>query len=583
MIGKKLFSRWIAFMILFFGTISLFADGFIVIHPPVPRPRPIRIHYFPLSVKYHHVTTEIQDQVAVTKIDQVFYNPNPRQLEGTYIFPLPERATLKQFSMYMNGKEVQGELLDRDKARQIYISIVRRMQDPALLEYVGRGMFRARVFPIPARGETRIKLSYSELLPADSNLVEYVYPLNTEKFSSRPLDEVVITVNIRSKSPLKTIYSPTHQVDIVRRGAGWATVGFERKRVRPDKDFKLIFSRSNKSFALDLLSAKPSSRKDGYFLMILSPPSQMDKESVLPKDVVFVVDTSGSMMGDRMSQAKKALKYCVQALSEKDRFSIIDFSTEARSFSENLVKADQNGKKDALSYIDQMVARGGTNIHEALLKALAMEKEKQKGRPFMICFMTDGEPTVGEVIEPEGILKAVKKANTHKVRIFVLGIGDELNVKLLDKLAEENGGAQTYIGEKENMEVKISNFFNKISYPALSDISIQFSKNIRVYDVYPRKIPDLFIGGQIQLLGRYRGHGSVAVTLKGFKGEQKIEQTFEGRLVESGGLSEIAPLWANKKIAYLLDQIRLHGEKQELKNEIVRLAKKFGIVTPYTS
>lgn len=576
---KRFFSLF-AMLAVVFTPLFAYADGFIVVHRPRRVP-PQKWNHFPLSVKYHRVHTTIKNQVAVTKIDQVFFNPNRRQLEGTYIFPLPERATLKQFSMYMNGKEMQGELLDRDKARKIYEGIVRKMKDPALLEYMGRGMFKCRVFPIPARGTTRIKLSYTEVLTSDANLVEYTYPLNTEKFSSKPLEEVTITVDVASKLPIKTIYSPTHQIDVIRQSPTRAKIGFERKNVKPNKDFKLYFSQTAKDISLDLISTLPSARKKGYFLMVISPQSDLKKSQAMAKDIAFVVDTSGSMMGDKMEQAKRALKYCVQSLGTKDRFAIVDFSTEARSMSEKLLDADEAGKKEALTYIKDMNARGGTNIHEALTKALNMAPKNSK-RPFLVCFMTDGEPTVGE-IDPQKIVKDVTKANQTNARIFVLGVGHDLNTKLLDRMADKNNGARTYITEGENIEVKVSSFYNKIAFPALSNVKLTYGKNIRVNHVYPKNLPDLFVGGQLKVMGRYKGHGPTAITLTGIKNGKEVKLVFEPKFAKKSTNEEVPALWANRKIAFLLDQIRLHGEKKELKEEIVRLAKKFGIVTPYTS
>ena len=190
---------------LVFFTQTVFADGFII---PVPPPDVVRVP--PLSLKYHRVTVEIDDQVARTKIDQVFLNDFHRDIEGTYIFPLPKGANITDFAMYINGERISAELLERDKARQIYQDIVNRMKDPALLEYFDRDLFKVRVYPIPAHGEKRIQLKYAEVLKADAGLVRYHYPLDTERFSVRPLQEVSIAATIRSKQPIKSVYSPSH-------------------------------------------------------------------------------------------------------------------------------------------------------------------------------------------------------------------------------------------------------------------------------------------------------------------------------------------------------------------------------------
>jgi len=205
---------------LCFSSTQVYADGFII-----PQPRRGEL-IPPLSVKYHRVQVNILGQVARTTIDQVFINHHSRDIEGMYIFPLPKDASISEFSMYIGDKEIEGEILDRDQARRIYEDIVRRMKDPALLEYVGRNMFRARVYPIPARGEKRIKLSYTEILKSEARLVRYLYPLNTEKFSARPLEDVSVSVNIRTQIPISNVYSPSHKVSIKKLEKNHVRAGF---------------------------------------------------------------------------------------------------------------------------------------------------------------------------------------------------------------------------------------------------------------------------------------------------------------------------------------------------------------------
>ena len=222
----------------------LFGDGFVI-----PNPHPGE-NIPPLTVKYHRVTVDIVDQAAVTSIDQVFINNHHREIEGTYIFPLPAGASISEFSMYIGGKKVEGEILDKNRARRIYEDIVRRMKDPALLEYVGRNMFRARVYPIPAKGEKRIQISYSEIVKSEANLVHYVYPLNTERFSLHPIEQVSISVRVSSKIPISSIYSPSHKVSVRKEGEKTARVSFEASNVKPDTDFSLYYSLSGDEIGL---------------------------------------------------------------------------------------------------------------------------------------------------------------------------------------------------------------------------------------------------------------------------------------------------------------------------------------------
>jgi len=558
------------------------ADGIIIIdHPRIipPRPpRPPRIIYMPLSIKYHRVTANITNAVAVTKIDQVFHNPNPRQLEGTYIFPLADDVAVQEFTMFMAGKQVKGELLDKDKARKIYEDYVRKMKDPALLEYVGSRMFKARVFPIPANGDVRITLAYSQAIPVKHGLATYRYPLNTEKFSSKPLEEVSVVATITSDVPLSSVFCPTHPVRIDRKSPNKYIASYEAKSVTPDKDFLLYYNLSKTEFGLSLLTHR-SGGEDGVFMARLAP--KMPKpEQILPKDICFVIDVSGSMSGLKIEQARKSLKFCLDNLNKDDRFNVISFSTESRPFQPKLVSAADHVNA-ARQHVDQLKAIGGTNINDALADALKMATGDPK-RPYMIVFMTDGKPTVG-VTDVKEILKNVSAANKDKVRIFVLGVGSNVNTRLLDRLADDNHGNRDYVTEKEDLEIKLSNFYTALANPVLSDVNLSFN-GVTVHDVYPKQLPDLFKGSELIVFGRYSGSGEATIRLTGLRSDTKMMFGFEGDFPASQTTNEFLPrLWARGKIGYLMDQIRLHGSKKELKDEVIRLSKKYGIMTELTS
>ena len=252
------------------------ADGIIVPDPPIcnqtPCP-PIVIPMDQLVIRYHHVTVMIKDQLAITHVDQVFYNPNDWTIEGTYIFPIPDDAVVSGFTLWVDGKPVKGQVLDATQARQTYEQIVSSMRDPALLEYIGRGAVQARIFPIAPQGERRIELEYTQALPAEGGLVRYVYPLNTEKFSAMPIESVSISVEVQSSVPIRAVYSPSHEVGINREGQNQVTVGYEASNVLPDTDFTLYYS-LGETEAFHLLTYRDpsdSTNPDGFFLVLLAP------------------------------------------------------------------------------------------------------------------------------------------------------------------------------------------------------------------------------------------------------------------------------------------------------------------------
>jgi Ca-activated chloride channel family protein len=559
---------------LLFSLISgnLFADGFIV-----PKPRQGE-NIPPLTVKYHRVSVDIVNQVAKTSIDQVFINNHSRDIEGTFIFPLPKGASISEFAMYIGEERVEGEILDKDQARRIYEDIVRRLKDPALLEYIGRNMFRARVYPIPAGGEKRIQLSYSEILKSEANLVHYVYPLNTEQFSLHPIQQVSVSAKVVSKVPISGIYSPSHKISVRREGEKEARVSFEASNVKPDTDFSLFYSLTEDEIGLSFMNWEGPDEK--YFMLLASPPYVSRKQKIINKNLIFVLDSSGSMSGKKIIQAKEAVQFIINHLEQGDMFSLVDFDDGVDEFSSRLVPADSENREKALRFVDEIEDSGGTNINDALLRALKMVE--QEDRPSYILFLTDGLPTVG-ITKTADILRNVSQANSLNTRIFVFGVGYDVNTELLDRLSLDNRGTSVYLGENEDLEMGISSFYEKISSPLFSDILIEFN-NIRTKDTYPQILPDLFKGSQLILIGKYTGDGPVTVTLTG-KVEKK-ERTFKlekQKLERSDSYGFFPRLWATRRVGYLLEEIRLNGEKDELVQEVKKLGLKFGIVTPYTS
>ncbi len=562
------------FLLLLFASLRASADGMIVIPTPVPIRDP-----FPLAVKYHHVDVSIHDSLAKTTIDQEFFNPSGARLEGMYIFPLPKGAVIRNFTMEIDGKMMDAELLDATKARNIYEDIVRRMKDPALLEYMGNGAFKVRIFPIEPRSTKRVKLTYSEALTSDAGVYRYTYPLNTEKFSSALLDDVSIRVALESERGLKTIFCPTHEVEIRRKGARSAVVGFESKRTKPDTDFTLYYSADDKGVGLSLLCHRVPG-ENGYFLLTVTPAYDAGRKAQ-PKDITFVLDVSGSMAGEKLAQAKRALRFCLANLNRDDRFEIIRFSTEAEALFGRLEDADEEHVRRAREFVEGLRAIGGTNSEEALTLALKANRD-ETNRASVVIFITDGKPTVGETDENR-LVQRVRDANHNHLRIFTFGVGDDLNTHFLDKLTEATRAARTYVSEKEDLEVPVSNFFEKIKSPVLVDPQLEFGTGLRVTQSYPRDLPDLFKGSQVTVLGRYSGSGE-SITLTGTVDGKRVRLPYTAAFVaREDGNELIAPLWAAQRIGYLLDEIRLHGQERELIDEVTELARRFGIVTPYTS
>jgi Ca-activated chloride channel family protein len=549
------------------------ADGIIIVDPPPGVD--VRLDQS-LAIKYHHVDIQIKDQVATTRVDQVFVNDNPWTAEGTYIFPLPQGAAVSDFVMWVDGLAVHGEILEADEARTIYDDVVRRMKDPALLEYVGRKALKASVFPIPPGEERKIELEYSQILPVENGLVHYIYPLSTERFSSRPLEDLVVRAQIESREPLKAVYSSRHEVSIDREDDYHALLGLEQSDVLPDRDFELFYTISSEKIGLNLLSYKEEGQ-DGFFLLLAAPDVKVNEEEIVVKDIILVLDTSGSMQGEKMDQAKEAARYVLDHLNPLDRFAIVSFATTTRSFSPSLQPATQADKgKD---FLDRLEAMGSTDINRAMIEAVGLAEEV---RPTTLIFLTDGLPTEGVTVTG-AILDNVARESPDNVRIFSFGVGDDVDTDLLDQISLDHGGASTYVRPGEEIDEEVSAFYRKVKIPVLSDLSLDWG-DIIVDQVYPQRIPDLFAGSQLILLGRYREGGPAKITLKGMVNQEERSYTYEDLSFRKEGGDDFIPrLWATRAVGYYLTQIRLYGEKQEWIDSIVSLSTRYGIITPYTS
>ncbi|MBN2146706.1 MAG: VWA domain-containing protein, partial [Anaerolineales bacterium] len=581
--------RKLAFLLVLVISLALplpaFADGIIVPDPPICDPMPCPPMPIPMEqlvIRYHHVTVTIEDQVAITHVDQVFFNPNEWQIEGTYIFPIPLDAAVTGFTLWVDGQPVEGQVLDATEARQVYEEIVATMRDPALLEYAGRGAVQARIFPIPPGGERRVELEYTQALAAENGLVKYVYPLNTEKYSAWPIESVSVSIDIKDNSPIRAAYSPSHEVAVSRESDYHVKVGYEAYQVTPNIDFALYYS-LGETEAFHVLSYRDPADPvdaDGFFLLLLAPSINTTMQ-IIPKDVILVLDRSGSMDGEKFQQALEALRYILQHLNPEDRFNIITFSTGIQSYATGLRPASEAA--EARPWVDSLYAEGSTDINRALLEAAAITDHQ---RPTYLIFLTDGLPTEG-VTDSQMILQNFAATAPDNLRLFSFGVGYDVDTILLDTLALEHHGLNTYVLPGEPLDEILSAFYSRISTPVLTDLGLDFGE-LSVYDIYPAPLPDLFMGSQIIVVGRYRQGGETDVTLTGeFNGElQTLEfpQQYFSRESSNASIESAIPrLWATRKIGHLLNLVRLNGPEQETIDQIVYLSIRYGIVTPYTS
>jgi Ca-activated chloride channel family protein len=537
----------------------------------------------PLALVKHEVRVRIDEQVACTEVTQTFRNHTDRALEATYLFPVPKGASVTRFSMWVNGKEEKGELVEADKARQIYTDIVRRAQDPGLLEYVGNNLLKVRVFPVPAHGDQKLRLRFTALADRDGGLVRYVYPLRSNEKAAQALEAFSLDVTLKSSQAIQNLYSPTHAVTVQHQGDREAHVRCRHGKTTLDRDFELYWGHGGKDVGLTALAHRPDAGSDGHVLLLLSPRAELARTQKAARDFVFVLDTSSSMAGPKMEQAKKALAFCLRSLRGGDRFALLHFATTVNRYRDGLTPVNAEEIGNACQWTEALEANGGTAINDALADALGF-RTTDAGRTFTVVFFTDGQPTVGEN-NPEKILKNTLARNTANTRIFTFGVGDDVNAVLLDRLADETRAVSTYVRPEEDIEVKVGDLYGKISHPVLTDLKLKASDNITLAEMYPPRLPDLFHGGQLVVLARFRGEGHAAITLTGKVGKRTREYVYEVNFPKrtKNDRAFVEGLWARRKVGYLLDQVRTNGENKELVSEVVKLARKYGITTPYTS
>jgi Ca-activated chloride channel family protein len=562
------------------------AQGVIVPGPcrRCPDPRPGTLPRA-LPIKSIKIDTKISSQVATTHVEQVFRNDTGATLEGTYLFPIPESASIAEFAIWDGDRRLVGEVRSREEARRIYDEIVRRQRDPGLLEYAGKDLFQASIFPILPHSDKKLEITYTQVVRAEGGTVSYRYPLGTGRQLTQ-IGTVAGRVEVESKDPLRNVYSPTHAIDVKRSSDRRSIVSFESESGKEPQDFQLFYTISKEDFGLTLLTHREAG-KQGYFLLMISPKDDWSEQEYSAKDVVFVVDTSGSMAEEgKMEKARAALLYGVRILRPQDRFNIISFAGEEHLMEAGLIAADESGRARGEAFVKKLKPVGGTNINQSILASLRQFSETDRERPKMLVFMTDGLPTVDETNVPK-ILDNVRKASRPGVRLFTFGVGYDVNTALLDKLAAENGGVADYVEPKEDLEVKVSNFFAKVNYPVLTDLQLDMG-GARTDLVYPRSIPDVFRGSQVTLIGRYSNEAdlnSVHMKLSGKAGGATRTYTYANLSfpLRTDANDYLPRLWATRRVGWLMEQVRSNGEQKELRDEIVDLGTRYGIVTPYTS
>ena len=570
---------------------SVTAQGWIITRPcgigarpmdeiiPVARPRPgCRAD---IERTHSDVRAELTGHVLHYDIEERFVNHGGTVGEADYLFPLPTNAAFQDLKLSIDGELVAGETMSATDARRIYENIVRTQRDPALVEWMGHGLLHARIFPINPGEEKRVVVRFQSVAPreGDALRVDYYRGAGQQgQSTARERGTSSFTLVYPENSDLGTAYSPTHSLDVSERD-GRRTVS-----VRGDaRDLTLLVPvRRSSAAAITVLPYAPGN-EDGFALITVTPPSVARGETT-PRDVTLVLDVSGSMQGRKIEQARAAGRQLLGTLRPDDRFRLIDFSSDVRTFRDDFSLASAENLREANRYLDALDAQGGTNIEGALREAV--RPAASRGRLPLILFITDGEPTIGEQ-RPDRLAEIAADATGRteaQRRIFTFGLGSDVNVTLLEQLAMDGRGTAEFVRPSESVERMVGIVANRLVDPVLTDVRVHVDGAIHLSRLLPARANDIFADQDLVLFARYAGHGSARITVDGNRRGAPVSWTTTVDFPERERDNPfVARLWATQRVGYLSAEKRRNGGTHELDDEIRTLGERYGIPTEFTS
>jgi Ca-activated chloride channel family protein len=534
-----------------------------------------------LEIEEQAVEVTINNGVAVTTVTQVFRNLENRQVEALYTFPVPKGASVANFSMWIDGKEMIGEVVEKERARQIYDSYKQVRRDPGLLEQTSYKTFEMRIFPIAPRAEQRVQIAYYQELDLDNDWATYVYPLATTTraaIDSRTRGRFALNLSVSSEVPIVTLESPSHgdEFAVAEHTKHHVQASLEVTGGDLNRDVVLAYQLARPRTGIDVVASMEPG-EDGYFLMTLTSGDELGERTGGGMDYVFVLDISGSMDDDgKLNLSRNSLDAFIRALGAEDRFDVVTFNVAANNLFRELRPADDSAQERAREFLRQQEARGGTFLEPAIRAAYLY---KDPDRALNVVILSDG---MTEQRERKTLLRLIGERPSN-TRVFAIGVGNEVNRPLLEQLAGDAGGLAAFISRGDDFERQARAFRRKLLRPAATNLAVDVEGG-ELYDVEPRQLPNLYHGAPVRLYGRYREPGPVALTIRGDLGGRTFERTLHIDLPgDEADNPEIERMWAWHRVQRLLKDADRDGSRQNVVDEIVRLGEGYSIVTEYTS
>jgi Ca-activated chloride channel family protein len=532
-----------------------------------------------LEIREQDVRVTINNGVVVTQVEQIFHNTEARQVEALYTFPVPKGASVADFSMWINGREMVGEVVEKQRARQIYQSYKQTRKDPGLLEQTDFKTFEMRVFPIAPQADQRVRITYYQELDFDHDWATWVYPLATATrpgIDARTHGRFALTLDVKSEVPIAALESPSHgkAFVMVHPDDHHAQASLETAEGDLGRDVVLAFHLARPHTGVDLIASQEG-KEDGYFLLTLTAGEELATRSE-GMDYVFLLDVSGSMDEDgKLDLSRGSLAAFIQALGPQDRFEVLTFNAAAQELFKSLKPAAEPSKTATAAFLDSQSARGGTVLEPALRAAY---RYKDADRPLNVVVLSDGMTDQGE----RATLLHLIRERPAGTRVFAIGVGNEVDRALLEQLAEDAGGLAAFVSRGDDFERQAQAFRRKLLRPAASDVQIDV-QGAEVYDLEPQKLPNLYYGMPVRLYGRYRQAGPVKVRIQAEVGGQLLDRTVDLEVPPHADNPEIERMWAWHRVQRLLKEADREGSRDRVTGEIVRLGEAFSIATEYTS
>lgn len=563
---------------------------------------------FPL--KHTDVTIEIAGFLARAQVTQQFENPYHDKIEAVYVFPLPQRAAVDDMTLKVGERVVRAAIKRREEAQAIYEAARTKGHVAGLLDQERPNIFTQSVANIMPGERVTITISYVELLNYEEGSYELVFPMvvgpryipgtPTGKQSggwapdtnqvpdasritppvtrpgTRTGHDIALEVMLDAGVPIESLGSPSHGINVARPAANRAVVRLQNKAEIPNKDFILQYGVAGRKIEDAVLTHRNG--KDGFFTLILQPPDRVSPAEVAPKELVFVLDTSGSMSGFPIEKAKETMKLALEGLYPQDTFNLITFAGDTHILFPEPVPATKDNLRKALAFLESRSGSGGTEMMKAIRAALAPSDSQRHVR--IVCFMTDGY--VGNDME------IIAEVQQHpNARVFSFGIGSSVNRFLLDKMAEYGRGEVEYVGLKDDGSAAARRFHERVRNPLLTDLSVDWG-GLSVTEVYPKRLPDLFAAKPVVLTGRYPASGKGVVRLRGKAAGRDVVREIHVELPATEPRHEVlSTLWARTRIDDLMGQ-DYHGIQQgtaraEVREAITQLGLDYRLMTQFTS